>query len=266
VRAGGAVRLLTAGTGTAAPHPRRASAAHWVECGGVRLLMDCGAGALHRLAEFGAAWSGITHLALTHFHLDHVGEVPALLFALKYASAPARRRPLTIIGPEGTRALLGRMSAAHGEFVLDPGFSVEVVEVGPRSAVGGGPVALEEGVELRACPVPHTAESVAFSVATPAGRLVYTGDTGPGGELAAWARGCDLLLAECSLPDAMALQVHLTPRQAGELGRGAEAKRLVLTHLYPPVEEVPVAELAGAAYGGPVTVAADGMTIELGGA
>jgi len=95
-------------------------------------------------------------------------------------------------------------------------------------------------------------------VATPEGRLVYTGDTGPSEALGDWARGCDLLVAECSLPEAMALDVHLTPRQAGELARRAGAKRLVLTHLYPPVEAVDIAGEIAPVYDGPVVVARDG--------
>ena len=45
--------LVTVGTGTVAPSAARSGPAHWVERGDVRLLMDCGAGAIHRLAQFG---------------------------------------------------------------------------------------------------------------------------------------------------------------------------------------------------------------------
>ncbi len=247
------MHLITAGTGTAAPHPRRASPAHWVEHGEVRLLMDCGAGAVHRLAEFGLAWPAITHVALTHFHLDHVGEVPALVFALKYTVLPPRKDPLTILGPAGTRALLDRLAAAHGDFLTDPGFPLVV-----RELVPGDEVALGFGLALTLHPTPHTAESVGFAVTGPQGRLVYTGDTGPSPALGDWARGCDLLLAECSLPEAMAIETHLTPRGVGALARRAEAKRLVLTHLYPPVEQVDILGEVGREYGGPAVIASDG--------
>lgn len=247
------MHLITAGTGTAAPHPRRASPAHWVEGGEVRLLMDCGAGTLHRLAEFGLAWPAITHVALTHFHLDHVGEVPALVFALKYTVLPPRKDPLTVLGPAGTRALLDRLAAAHGDFLTDPGFPLVV-----RELVPGDEVALGFGLALTLHPTPHTAESVAYAVTGPGGRLVYTGDTGPSPALGDWARGCDLLLAECSLPEAMAIETHLTPWGVGALARRAEAKRLVLTHLYPPVEQVDILGEVGREYGGPAVIASDG--------
>ncbi len=77
-------------------------------------------------------------------------------------------------------------------------------------------------------------------MAAPEGRLVYTGDTGPSADLAAWAKGCDLLLAECSLPDGQGVEGHLTPATVGRLAADAAARRLVLTHLYPPAERVDV--------------------------
>ena len=72
-------------------------------------------------------------------------------------------------------------------------------------------------------------------------RIVYTGDTGPSDALAAWARGCDLLVCECSLPtrDGHSGE-HLTPEQCGELAAAAAPKHLALTHFYPPVERVDI--------------------------
>ncbi len=112
--------------------------------------------------------------------------------------------------------------------------------------------------------MPHTTESVAVSLVAPEGRLVYTGDTGPSSELARWASGCDLLLAECSLPESMAMDIHLTPQQAGELAKEAATKRLVLTHFYPPVETSDPAKLAGTRFSGPVFAAQDGDRFTIG--
>ena len=51
---------------------------------------------------------------------------------------------------------------------------------------------------------------------------------------------------------------HLTPERAGDLAKEAAAKRLVLTHFYPPVETSDPAKLAGKRFAGPVTAARDG--------
>lgn len=270
---------MTLGTGTVTPHRARVSAAHYVEADGrpggeavsndassrpaaqppMRLLLDCGAGALHRMAEFGVPWRDLTHIAITHFHADHWGELGALIFAMKYGALEPRTAPLTIYGPEGMRERLAKLAAAFGDWVLYPGFHLEVVEVIPQTT----PHAPLPGVEIAACKTPHTPESIAYSVATSARHLVYTGDTGPSDELGDFARDCDLLLSECSLPDSMAMDLHLTPRQAGRLAARAHAKRLVLTHLYPPVEAVDIVAEAQSEYGGPVTVARDGDFFEI---
>jgi ribonuclease BN (tRNA processing enzyme) len=254
--------LVTVGTGTVAPSARRTCACHWVARGDVRVLLDCGAGSLHRLAEFGLPWQQITHVVLSHFHPDHWGELPMLVYALKYAAVPPRTEPLVILGPPGVVRLLRALAEGYGSWLLDPAFPIGILDVRD-----GEPFPLSADVSLETFPVPHTTESVALSLVAPEGRLVYTGDTGPSGELARWASGCDLLLAECSLPESMAMDVHLTPERAGDLAQEAQAKRLVLTHFYPPVEtsDPTPAALAGTRFRGPVTAARDGDRFTIGG-
>jgi ribonuclease BN (tRNA processing enzyme) len=249
------MRLVTVGTGTVAPHPARVAAGHLVDAGTVRLLCDCGGGVVHRLAALGLDWGAITHVALTHFHPDHVTDLVPLCMAFRYGQRPPREAPLTIVGPVGTRAFVDRLGAALGDWLAEPGYPLDVVEV-----PDGGGLDLADDVRLDARSVPHTDESVALSVRHAGRRLVYTGDTGPDDGLGAWAAGCDLLLAECSLPDAMAVPSHLTPAQAGALAARAACGQLVLTHCYPPVESVDIAAEVAMHYTGPVTVAADGDT------
>jgi len=254
--------LVTVGTGTVAPSAHRTCACHWVAHGDVRVLLDCGAGSLHRLAEFGLPWHQISHVVLSHFHPDHWGELPMLVYALKYTTVPPRTEPLVILGPPGVVQLLRALAEGYGAWLLDPGFPIGILDVRD-----GEPFPLSADVSLETFPVPHTTESVALSLVAPEGRLVYTGDTGPSGELARWATGCDLLLAECSLPESMAMDIHLTPERAGDLARDAQAKRLVLTHFYPPVEtsDPTPAALAGTRFRGPVTAARDGDRFTIGG-
>lgn len=249
------MRLTTVGTGTAAPHPARVQAGHLVEAGAVRLLLDCGSGVVHRMAQLGLDWAGITHVALTHFHADHVEDLANLVVAWRYGQLPPRAAPATVVGPPGTAALLDRLAAALWPSLRAPGFPLHVHELPP-----GGTLALGDGVTLEARAVPHTAESVAYSVAHGGHRVIYTGDTAPDASLGAWAAGCDLLLAECSLPAELAVPSHLTPEQVGDLAAAAGPGLLVLTHLYPPVEQVDVPALVAARFGGPVVVAHDGWS------
>lgn len=253
------MELVTVGTGTVAPSARRTCPSHFVTREDLRLLLDCGSGTLHRLAEFGLPWQQVTHVILTHFHPDHWSELPMLVYALKYTAQPPRTEPFVILGPPGVVQLLRTLAEGYGSWLLDPGFPIGILDVRD-----GEPFPLNADVSLETFPVPHTDESVALSLVAPEGRLVYTGDTGPSSELARWATGCDLLLAECSLPESMAMDNHLTPERAGDLAKEAGAKRLVLTHFYPPVETSDPAKLAGKRFGGPVTAAQDGDRFTIG--
>ena len=252
------MRFTTLGTGTISLSDARSCAAYLLEAGELRLLIDCGSGTTRRLAELGSQWRSITHVALTHFHIDHHGDLPSLVFAWKYGFLPARGEPLTIIGPVGTTGLLARLSAAYGEWLTAPGFPLSIQEITPADVIE-----LPAGVRLRCCAVPHTPESVAYSMERAGRRIVYTGDTGPSDALAEWSRGCDLLVCECSLPSAMQIPQHLTPEQCADLAAAAAPKHLALTHFYPPVEGVDIRGIVHARYDGPVTLAHDGWYFEL---
>jgi len=256
-----AIRLTTVGTGTVPPSATRVNPGHLVEAGGVRLLMDCGSGVVHRMASLGIDWAAVTHLALTHFDQDHTSDVAALFMAWRYGQLPARSAPVTVLGPAGTRALFERLAAALWTSLLAPGFPVEVVEL-----AAGAEHALGDGVVLTTRAVHHAPESIAYAVEHAGRRVVYTGDTAPDPTLGAWVRGaagCDVLLTECSLPASMAVPSHLTPESVGELAAAADPGLLVLAHLYPPVEVLDLPALIGERWRGRVVVAHDGWSVAL---
>lgn len=252
------MRLTTVGTGTVAPHPTRVGSGHLLQTGPVTLLMDCGSGVVHRLAALGLPWQEITHVALTHFHGDHIGDLAMLCYAFRYGQLPPRSSPLVLIGPVGTRDLLDRLALVFGTWLHAPGYAIEVRELAPHDTR-----LLGEGIALCSHPVPHTPESMAYSISTKGRRVVYMGDTGFDRPVAEWASGCDVLLTECSLPEHLAIPTHCTPREAGAMAAVAQCGHLVLTHFYPPVEAVDIEAEVRTQYDGVVTLATDGWFIDL---
>ena len=249
------IRVTTLGTGTIAPTPNRCRAGHLFEAGEVRLLIDCGSGILQRLAEQAIPWMSITHVAISHFHIDHIGDLPSLIFAWRHGDLPARSAPVEIIGPIGTAALLERLAGAFGQWLTQPGFPLTIRELAPDDSI-----ALAEGVMLSCHKVPHTEESIAYALESGDTRVVYSGDTGFDESFAEWAARCDLLLCECSLPADMAIREHLTPEQCAAIGNRARPELLALTHLYPPLDRVDVREIIAATYDGNVAITSDGWT------
>lgn len=252
------MRLTTIGTGTVSPSASRVCAGHLVNAGSVNVLLDCGSGVVHRLARAGADWMAITHVAITHFHADHLSDLAFLIFTWRYGAERPRAAPIEIIGPLGMDALVTRFANAFGSWVREPGYEVRVRELSPdtQTDLGGK-------VRLGAFKVPHTEESLAYDVVHGERRVVYTGDTGFDEGLGQWAAGCDLLLAECSLPDDREMAIHLTPRRCGELAALARPGTLVLTHFYPPVEQVDIRGIVRARFDGPVVLANDGWSTEI---
>ena len=254
------MRLTVLGAGTLLPDPHHSSPAHWIEQGEVRLLLDYGSGTLHGLARERLWWRGVSHIVLTHFHTDHVGDLAPLLFALRYGVRPAREDPLVILGPRGLGDHLEALGRAHGAYVVDPGFPVERVELEPgrRWADPAGRFTLATHA------TPHTTASLAYRVETADGVVGYTGDTGPSEELGRFFTGVQALIAECGLADPPEMDTHLSPRRLAVLANASEPGMLVVTHLYPPLRPHQIPDLLReAGYTGAVVVARDWTAIEL---
>jgi ribonuclease BN (tRNA processing enzyme) len=251
------MRLTVVGCGMASPDPDRVCAGFYVETNGLKLLLDCGPGVVHRMANLGLDWRGITHLCITHFHNDHIGDIPTLFFAWKWGTLPGRKEPLTVLGPRGIKRKLTEMATAMGNHVNKPGFDLEVEELAPNAQRLLGDV-----VHFKTMKTPHTAESLAFRIDAPGGSVGYTGDTGESADVAAFFQNVRVLIMECSLPDEHAMATHLTPSSAARMANIAQPEQLVITHVYPQLERTQVPQLMRTAgWTGTTIMAHDGLRL-----
>lgn len=255
------LQLTVIGSGTLVPSADRGCPCHLVESGGDVLLLDAGPGAVHGLARHGKPWWKVTHVVLTHYHTDHFGDLPHLLFALKWGAPSPRTRPLRVLGPPGLRGRVKALRTAHGDFIVAPGFPVVYEEVDRRATWTEG----QGSPLLRFVPTPHTGGSVAVRLETEDCSLGYTGDTGPDPALGAFFGGVDVLVSECAHADPDPGGNHLSPVSVAAMARRARPDTLVLTHLYPPLEADSVPALVReAGYTGHVVCAHDGQSFHLG--
>ncbi len=249
-------RLSVVGCGTAAPDGERACSGYWLADGETRVLFDCGPGVVYNLAHFGLPWPSLSHLVLSHFHNDHTGDVPMLLFALQYGTRVVRTDAFTVIGPAGTRARLSAMAAAFGDHLSDPTFPLEILEIAQGQTLRVG------SIELSALHTPHTAVSLAYRARCSDFTFGFTGDTGPSDEVADFLQGVDELIAECAMSDAEAIDIHLSPRSLARLAQRADPRKLVVTHVYPQFDRQAIPrQLAAHGWSGACRVAADGMRL-----
>ncbi len=253
------VEVVVIGSGTVALQADRVCAGYYVQAGANRLLFDCGPGTPHQLARFGLPWDSLTHVAISHFHTDHVAGLPLLLFAMRYGLPNRRTAPLALAGPPGTVQLRERLADAFGDFMRDPGFEIET-----REMDDGDDLSLDSTTRLRAHRTRHTESSIAYRLETLGGSIGYTGDTGMSESLGEFFSDVDLLIAECSLPDEQGIDSHMTPSRVAMLARLARPGRLLVTHVYPQLERLDLASLIrDGGWDGPVMLARDGMRLQV---
>ena len=210
------------------------------------------------MGRFRLPWQAITHQVITHFHLDHVHDLPALFFSLKYGRAAPRSEPLTVIGPKGLEAILWGFVGLYRMRILDQEFPVAFREIEPPAEIDLG-----NDVRLRAIRVPHTPESLAIRMEAGGRSLGYTGDTAPSEDLVRFFQGIDLLLAECSFVGEKHDTPHLNAEEVSVLASAAHAKHLVAVHSYFDPEAERLTERLARRFDGRITVPRDGETLDV---
>ncbi len=246
------MRIRILGSGSLDPRPDRGTAGTVLSSEGSNILVDSGSGTLYRLLKAGLTYNDLDLLCYTHCHIDHFSDFPVFLFTSKYG-IPPRATDLTVLGGQGFQRIYEKIKDIFGKTVESDLFDVEIVEM---------PDLEKAGFRIRSCKIDHSPESVAFRFTVTGGSsVVISGDTDYSADLVRLAEKCDVLITECSYPDGMKVEGHLTPSYAGRMAREAGAKRLVLTHLYPPTETADLVAQAGKEFDGTVTIAEDGMEI-----
>ena len=223
------------------------------------LVVDLGPGSLGALYRYFDDPAQVDAIALSHLHPDHCLDVCAFYVASRYsATAPWPRIPL--YAPSGAAERLAR--------------AYEVPPADSDSSDWGGHLVehfdfhewpIDEPVgpfDVRTVRVDHPVPAYAIRISERAtGRsLVFSGDTGPCQALVDLATGVDLLLVESAFMDSPdnPRGVHLSGRQAAEIGTAAGAKEIMLTHIPPWHDPAEVLSEAVAATDTPVTLAASG--------
>ena len=247
-----------------------ACSGYLVEEHGVNVLLDCGNGVFSKLRAV-IDYVDVDAVVITHLHADHFLDLVPFSYALTYAPrqqpVPVDRWPGTdhparplLFAPPGATETFRRVVGAWGnEDLIENAFHMREYDPGETLTVGS--------LKLRFRPVPHftATNAVEFSSANGGGRFTYGADSRPSDELCEFAEGTDLLLIEATLPrpEREGIRGHLTPAEAGEHGRRAHARKLVITHISDELDWDWAAREASEAFGGPVEVAREGATYDV---
>ena len=197
-----------------------------LEADGSRVLLDCGPGVLGRLRET-ALWPEVDAIAITHFHLDHWGDlVPWVWGSFYLATNGPVPKPALWVQPGGAAFLSGLGERLGFPDMFERTFHLSEYKPDTPFEVG----------KLVVTPtrVPHyKLETYAFRVQSNGAVLTYSGDSAPSPELVESARGADLFVCEATLLRGELdgePRGHLSLDEAVEAFEASGAKRLLVTH------------------------------------
>ena len=244
--------LLGTGGGPRVTAKGRAKPATLIVANGVPYVIDCGDGVALQLVRAGVALDTLRYVFITHHHSDHNLDYGNLIYN---AWAAGLRRPVDSYGPPP----LAAMTEAYWQLnrfdietrIADEGRVDLRKLVTAHEFAKDGQVMRNEDVRVTAARVRHPPIDNAFAYRfdCPGRSIVISGDTTVSPELAALAKGADVLVCEAmhlggleallkKVPNAATLREHLlashiVTEDAGKLAAEAGVKTLVLSHLVP---------------------------------
>ena len=225
------------GTNGSYPGPGGACSGYLVRGSGTTVWLDAGSGTLANLQQH-IGLRDVDAVVLSHEHPDHWSDLEGFRVACAYV-VERSGVPVYATAGLGKRLFPG----------MEPTLDWNVVTDGDDVTVGG--------LGLRFSRTDHPPETLAVRVDADGRSLAYSADTGPGWSFEALGPGIDLALCEATyLADREGtLGGHLSARQAGTMAREAGVGRLMLTHVWPVVDQSRSEEEGSAAFGRPVELA-----------
>lgn len=249
------VRLTLLGTGMPQPDPRRHGPSQVIDANGDLVLVDCGAGTLHRLMDAGYDGRMIKRIAITHLHSDHITGLADVLWAgwvQRWWQGPP-----DLVGPPGTAEFVRRLVHAfeYDITVRTAEGSLSAETLMPKVVeIDDGRMIEDGSCRLTAFRVDHAPVDQAFGyrVDSDEGSVVVSGDTRRSENLIKYARGTDLLVHEViwrtgmrrlidGAPDELqrarlerVLDYHTPADEVGQVAARAGAGHLILSHIVAP--------------------------------
>lgn len=278
-------------TGTGVPHaaPGRAGAGVLVQYKKIALQFDAGRATVLRLIEAGVSPTHLTAVFVTHYHSDHVVDLPDLVLTRWIQENMHKAGPLPIVTPRGSALrFVERMMDAFDDDIhvrqehtdnvdlrmditsFAPTFEPQLVWTSP-----------DGDVRVEAIAVHHepVMDAVAYRVTTPDGSVVISGDTRVCDEVFAFAQSADLLVHEVCRTRALSENIKGTPFEQifdyhsdsvllGEFAQRYNIPHVLLTHLIPsPRTDEDAAKFEGdlrkGGYTGRVTVGSDLLKVTI---
>jgi len=205
------------------PSLKRNAPGYYLEVFDKKILADCGNGTILQLEKVGKSYKDIDAVFITHTHPDHISGLMPFIHALLATPNFKREKDLLIVGPRGLKKFYE--SCISHVMKKPKSFTIDAIEIEDKLDLGYLHVFSKKTV--------HSENSIAYRFEDGGKSIVITGDCDYDEGIVELSQDVDLLIIDCSFPDAMKVPGHLTPKECGLVAKKAKAKKLILSHLYP---------------------------------
>lgn len=249
------MRVTVLGAHGTWPNAGGATSGHLIQHEEWSLLVDLGTGCLANLQRHAGLFD-VDAVVISHSHPDHITDLYTYLMARMFSPERPGRIPL-ILAPKILDRFSPLLSDDSGDMKVAEVFDIKVAEPSEDFHVGA--------FTIRTAPVAHSVPTIGVRVEAGGAAMAYTADTGPAEEVVELSRHADLLIAEATWQEDGAPRppIHMTAREAGEVGARAEVDELMLTHIRPYLDRDRSREEAAGAFDGEVLLAAEGQIREV---
>ena len=239
------VALQVLGSGGPESGDKRASSGYliWVD-GKSKILIDFGGGASLRFEEVNAKIEDLDVILLTHLHVDHTADLPALLKSSFFTRASG---DLHVYGPDDNNFMPSTKKFIERLFEEDDGawqYLGDHLDGSARLQLKAHTIDesrkiktiyTQGDIRISAVSVHHgPIPAVAYRVDVGDKSITFSGDmNGDYHTLEYLAKDTDILVAHNAVPKGatgVSSQLHMTPNIIGQIAKKAHPKRVVLSH------------------------------------
>lgn len=244
------MKLTILGSGSYVSNADRNTSGYLLEENNEKIIVDLGIGCVKALQKT-CNLDEINKLFFTHLHPDHVSGLHEFLFlkrGLIDNKLSKNQTQVTLFGPKGFKNFfLGLKQVFPHAFKLSIPINVIELEYSETRT---------NNFFVKTKPVKHE-NAIGYRFEANEKVLAYSGDSGYCEELVELCKNSALSVLECTLPDKMQKEDHLTPMLAAKIAKKANTEKLVLTHLTPIVEREPIKEIVSKIFKGKIFLAED---------
>jgi ribonuclease BN (tRNA processing enzyme) len=221
------MKVTLLGTGTSLPVADRVQSGILIEASDLAVLFDIGSGVLHRLTQTKTPITSISHIFISHFHVDHCSDFMTLcqsLWLTKYDKV------LNVYGPPQVMA--------WSQSLQDDLFPYLKHKITTRFVpLEGETTTSLNDVSVRTCPAVHgSTKALALRLDCGGRSVFFSSDTAPGDEACSLAKGVDVMIHECFWLDGEHPKgIHTSPSELARVVQECVPSRVVLTHVGPDV-------------------------------